>query len=232
MLKDYLRAQFEMYPQQFRDVSAFMADASVREQVMRETKALPCPRCGAGVCQLSAHATKGGDSRYRYTCNSCTMNSGELQKSPAIAYWLLFAKKDAKTNPVLPIVQSDRYAARAAHWHRVPAGKAQRLCIEWISSTKWVKFVWSQHRQSDDYQQLCLDDRCYVDAIGAVMDVLKKDAVQLALSLGVDVQDPSRTKALKLADAAVQQDRARRFPLFQMNITSGLKQRAQGMLGV
>lgn len=232
MLKNYLRAQFEMYPQLFRDVSAFMMDPSIRERVMQEPSTLPCPRCDSGVCHLNTQASKGGEPRYRYLCDGCTMSSGELQKSPAIAYWLLFAKKDAKNAPDLPIVQAERYAARAAHWHRVPTAKAQRLCMEWISSTKWVKFVWSQHRQSEDYQHLCVDDRYYVDAIGAVMDVLKKEAVQLASTLGVDVQDPSRARALKLADAAVQEDRARRFPLYQMKITSGLKQRAQGMLGV
>lgn len=232
MLDNYLRAQFEMYPQQFRDVSAFMADVSVRDRVMQVPSELPCPSCGAGMCRVTTHASKSGESRYRYSCDSCAMNSGELQKAPAIAYWLLFAKKDAKQSPSLPVVRTDRYAARAAHWHRVPSYKAQRLCIEWVSSTKWVKFVWSQHRQSDDYQQLCVEDQLYIDAIGAVMDVLKKDAVQLALSLGIDVRDPSRSKALKLADVAVQSDRASKYPLYQMKITNGLKQRAQCMLGV
>jgi len=229
-LQQYLKSQFELYPPQFRDVASFMGKSSVREQIMRDPQELCCPLCQTGQMRQEAQETKKGESRWRYACCACRANSGEWQKSISIAYWQLFSKKTSIVLPeVSPVVQLEPFLSRCAHWHRVPPKKAESLAVEWIASTKWLKRVWSQHRNTIDFSSLSEADQLYVDAIGAAFDVLKKHAVQLALSLNVDVQSPRNSQRLAEGDRQVRLDRKRRLPHYQENLSPDFRQKAIGL---
>lgn len=212
-LKKYLHTEFETYPQLFREVVAFLSKDDVVKNVMsayREHKGLI----------LSEIDSKSG-TRYVFE-NKDGITSGEPQKHPAIAYWQLMSKKELLSLSFMPpILKNDIYLSRTKRWLVLPESDALDVFSDWVSNMNWVKKVWSVHKKTNDYKLLSEEDAFYVEAIGVLIDTLRKQAVLMIGAIGGDIKSLSGT--IKEKELLVAEERERYFDLFSNKLTSDFR---------
>ncbi len=220
-IEQYLHNQFETYPRIFRDVSEYLPKKEIRESIMTTRDTLPCLSCEHNMVLKSVETRKG--LRYHYICSHCDGKSGELQNSPAIAYWSFQAAKKVASYQRPPLVNEIMLDGRYTKWlESAPAKRADSAAL-WVAGLKWMKWVWSQHRKTQDYKSLSTQDQLYIDAIGSCIDVLRKEAASFSASVGVDVTNEESVELLVFADKSIKKERLDAFPRYKEKLSPMLR---------
>ena len=116
-----------------------------------------------------------------------------------------------------PILKNDIYLSRTKRWLVLPESDALDVFSDWVSNMNWVKKVWSVHKKTNDYKLLSEEDAFYVEAIGVLIDTLRKQAVLMIGAIGGDIKSLSGT--IKEKELLVAKERERYFDLFSNKLT-------------
>lgn len=216
-IKNYLHIQFETYPRLLRDVISFLASEDIRNKIMVNPDLISTNKA-QDVLYLKEVKTKHG-TRFIYESIDANTSSGQPQKSASIAYWQWYAKKNTPIIETVPMVKGDVFVSRYKKWADLERSACIAKYAEWIASLKWARQVWAAHKKTSDYEELSEDDKNYVDTIGVLIDVMRKQAVLLSLSFGFDVTDKSNAFTLSKADDIVKGERLEYYPKYQSKLT-------------
>jgi hypothetical protein len=218
-LKTYLHTEFEAYPKLFRDVVAFLAKEEVVGAIMEPQDLL------SSDYVVESNLLNGGE---RFVVYFQGVSSGEPQLAPSIAYWQLKSKKKFLSLEQVNPIFKDSYSIRVVKWLKKGQVEREHLFVSWLASLNVAKHVWSSHKKSEDYKLLERKDKLYVDALGVLVEMARKQAVLMLSSLSVDIRTIGGK--VKEEEERALDDRKSCFPIYSGKLSPSFRHRLLELL--
>lgn len=222
-LTEYLKTEFQVYPIAFRDIANFLTKEDVAVQILKPALSEHCASCGAPALSLNDVVTKSG-VRYLVSCK-CG-HKGPMKASEAEARWAWNAMKGM---PALslgnPLVNQVRYQKMLSRF------SSTQQILSWVCALNIHKKLWLAHRDTADYERLNQDEKSFVDSLGILNGLLKKEAVALLDSKGVTLASDSVQLMMSSAEMSVTNERKAAYHKYKNLLPQGFHSKVRDIIG-
>jgi hypothetical protein len=222
-LTEYLKTEFHVYPRAFRDIANFLTKDDVSKKILGPELAVCCNDCEQASLTVNEINTKNS---IRYSVSCKCGRAGPLKASKAEAAW---GWNSMKGTPALgtrnPLVNAERYEKMMAKL------TTEKSILAWLGAINLHKKVWLAHRDTSEYQNLSIAEQSFVEVIGLLNGLLKKEAVAMLQDAGASLMNDETQLLLAAEELSIARERKLAYPKFKDLLPVGFHSKVRDIIG-
>lgn len=190
--EEYLKLEFEVQPQLYRKYAAFLSKEEIANKIKTPET---LKKMLFGVDDKSVLIKEEG---FGYVSSGFGYES-EITSSASLSVVLLSQKKSVKKN--FPDILFSGFDANVL---------GEEMIVEWVASLNLTQKISDAHRKSNDYSELSIDDKMFVDTIYE----LRKVARQVILSK-IEIKDDAFFINVEKEEMVIKLDRVQKYDKYK-----------------